>query len=243
MSKVLLLIDAGNTALKYRLITVGADSFQDWVLFPDSDPEVLKEILFLKADEIWISDVQSGEIPVPINTPIRKIDPSLRFPFKSEPVLLNSLGSDRLCVYAALSEKLDAEACGICITLGTAITYNLMLPGKIAVGGAISPGVKMRFQALHEFTGKLPLVEPDNHPQFPANQTDRAIQAGVILGIKNELEGFIQQVEEDFKVPPEIFLTGGYAHFFENHLKKRNFVFPDLVLRGLYRLAILNRNE
>lgn len=242
MSKVLLLIDAGNTALKYRLMK-GDEILQDWVLYPDSDQSLIEEILFLKADEIWISDVQKGDIPVPINTPIKTISAAQSFPFKSEPILLNSLGADRLCVFAALTEVTDSQNAALAITIGTAITYNLLLPGRIAAGGAISPGVDMRFQALHDFTGKLPLVKAIENPVFPGNNTEQAIQAGVVLGIVNEIQGFIQGIKEDLQLEPEIILSGGYAHYFENHLKKRNFVLPDLVLRGLYRLAILNRNE
>lgn len=242
MSKVLLLIDAGNTALKYRLMK-GDEIQQDWILYPDSEQWLIEEILFLKAGEIWISDVQKGDIPVPINTPIKTISAAQSFPFKIEPVLLNSLGPDRLCVYAALTEITDTKNAALAITIGTAITYNLLLPGRIAVGGAISPGVDMRFQALHNFTGKLPLVKPIDHPVFPGNNTEQALQAGVMIGIEHEIEGFIQQVKTELQLEPEIILSGGYAHYFENHLKKWNFVLPDLVLRGLYRLAILNRNE
>ena len=44
------------------------------------------------------------------------------------------------------------------IDAGTCITYEFIDAAGRYHGGNISPGVQMRFRALHEFTGRLPLV-------------------------------------------------------------------------------------
>lgn len=239
----LLLIDAGNTALKYRLVPASG-SPQDYGVYPDAGPDWQAPVQGLEADAVWISDVRGGEIPVPANLPVQRISASLHLPFTGAAELLESLGADRLCLFAALTELVPEEEAACAISLGTAITYNVLMPGRQAAGGAISPGVDMRFKSLHAFTGKLPLVEAETSEMlFPAPATRPAIQTGVMMGIQFEIEGFIHRLEEELQVPLTCFLTGGNAPYFENHLKKRNFVIPDLVLRGLYRLAILNRNE
>lgn len=239
----MLLIDAGNTALKYRLHPASGAP-QDYVVFPEAVAEWREKMQGLVADTVWISDVRGGEIPTPAGVRVQRVASDMNLPFTGNPGLLESLGADRLCLFAALTDLVPEGEAACAISLGTAITYNVLMPDRQAAGGAISPGVDLRFKSLHSFTGKLPLVEADTDEMlFPAPATRPAIQTGVMMGIQFEIEGFINRLETDLQAPLTCYLTGGYAPYFENHLKKRNFVTPDLVLRGLYRLAILNRNE
>ena len=43
---------------------------------------------------------------------------------------------------------------------GTCITYNYVSAEGVFLGGNISPGLEMRFNGLHRFTARLPLVTP-----------------------------------------------------------------------------------
>jgi type III pantothenate kinase len=99
----------------------------------------------------------------------------------------------------------------------------------------------MKFQALHTFTQKLPLIEQKPAPvPLTGRNTADAIRSGVLLGTVAELNGMIQAYQV---LAPElvVVLCGGSAAFFETNLKATIFVVPELVLIGLNR--ILNYNE
>lgn len=237
----MLLIDAGNTAIKYRRV-VNGELKKEWIFLPEGEGKPYDDNLTFTDEDVWISSVRGKDIPLPPGSNIQWVGPHLHLPFEISNTLKNSLGADRLCVYAALTELCPLEAVACAITLGTAITYNVMTPGHRAIGGAISPGPAMRFNSLHQATRQLPLTYANEAFDFPAETTSQAICAGVMQGITHELNGFADQICQQFSPDTTFFLCGGFASDFENQFKKRNFVFPDLVLKGLYRLALLNRN-
>jgi type III pantothenate kinase len=125
------------------------------------------------------------------------------------------------------------------IDMGTTITIDFVHASGEFRGGNISPGLHTRFKALHTFTGKLPLMGPDeNFPDF-GTSTRTAIIAGVQQGILYELEGYISAFEKNY--PGCIIIaTGGDSDFFVSRLKKTIFAEPELVLSGLN--TILNFN-
>jgi len=45
------------------------------------------------------------------------------------------------------------------IDASTCITYNFLDEENAFLGGAISPGMSTRLRSLHDFTGRLPLLE------------------------------------------------------------------------------------
>ncbi len=121
------------------------------------------------------------------------------------------------------------------IDAGTCITYEFLDDKQNYHGGAISPGVAMRFESMHTFTAKLPLVKPLGDVPLIGNTTETCLQSGVIHGITAEIEGVIQRylyLYPDMK----IILCGGDAHFFENKVNHSIFAAPDLVLMGLNRI-------
>lgn len=240
----LLLVDAGNTAIKYRMYNSAGIPVQDYVYFPGSEHtvDIPEKILQLEPDEIWISNVRGDTFPLPEKGKKQYVHTGLKLPFEVSSDLPLSLGPDRICLLAGATE-IFPETTGICIlAFGSALTVNLLLPGHVFAGGSISPGLKMRFRALHEFTGKLPLVYPEGTMGFPSLNTEESIRTGVMEGLLHEAEGYIQACAHRCGNEPLIILSGGDALYFENRLKKPNFVIPDLVLQGLYRLATLNRN-
>ncbi len=97
----------------------------------------------------------------------------------------------------------------------------------------------MRFQAVHTFTAKLPLVKPVTDPELIGKSTETNIQSGVIHGLMEELKGIIALYQHKFG-DIRVILCGGDAHFFENKLKGFIFAVPDLVLIGLNTILIHN---
>lgn len=152
-----------------------------------------------------------------------------------------SLGLDRIAAVVAAHKGYGEEGAVLVIDVGTCITYDIVASGGRYLGGGISPGIAMRLKALHENTGKLPLVDPINgEVKLIGNSTITSILSGVYNGVKHELEGTIKAYEQQYN-DLKIVLTGGDRKRFELVSKNRIFADEFLVLKGLKE--ILNYNE
>ena len=102
------------------------------------------------------------------------------------------------------------------------------------LGGAISPGIRLRYESLHRYTAKLPLLERQIPAHFIGKTTDGAIHSGVIEGLVHEIDGFIAQYQQLY---PKfiIILTGGDAEFLANRLKNTIFANSNFLLESLNR--------
>ena len=150
-----------------------------------------------------------------------------------------TFGKDRIANIAAVVFLYSLKNVLI-IDAGSCITIDFVDKDGLYLGGRISPGLKMRYQALHHFTAKLP--ELTIQKEFPVlgNDTDSSIISGVQVGVLSE----IQTVITDFKKENDdlfVIITGGDTFFFENALKSTIFADQDLVLKGLNE--ILKYNE
>jgi len=128
------------------------------------------------------------------------------------------------------------------IDAGTCITYDFVDANRNYQGGGISPGLNMRFRAVHTFTAKLPLVTPIKGARLIGDTTESSIQSGVVNGLLAEMEGIIRLYTEEFP-GLRVILCGGDAGFFENQLKASIFASPELVLLGLNSILIHNVNH
>ena len=149
-----------------------------------------------------------------------------------------TLGKDRLAAVigaAFLKPKTDI----LVIDAGTAITFDFIDSRGIYHGGNIAPGLNMRLRSLHEFTQKLPLVEPQKDSQFLGNNTNSAILSGAVYGIALEIDGYINTLK--IKYPQlSTFLTGGSTFYFDTKVKNAIFAEKNLVLIGLNRILQYN---
>ena len=107
------------------------------------------------------------------------------------------------------------------------------------MGGAISPGVHMRFKAMHQQTARLPQTTATESPTLTGNSTVNCLQSGVMNGVLEEIRGIINRYSTE-SPGIRVILCGGDAHFFENHLNPSIFVAPDLVLIGLNHILLHN---
>ena len=149
-----------------------------------------------------------------------------------------TLGCDRLAAAVGAASLRPGENL-LVIDAGTAITFDYVAASGCFKGGNISPGLEMRFNALHTFTGKLPLVGKEGETPLLGSSTETAIRSGVIRGICFEIEGYIEAVQKQ-SGQLSVFLTGGDAFCFEKKLKFPIFAEPNLVLTGLYRILLHN---
>ncbi len=149
-----------------------------------------------------------------------------------------TLGKDRLAA-AVFGASVYPGKDVLVINAGTCITCDFVNAEGKYLGGSISPGLEMRFRALHTFTGKLPLIsyKKVNHPI--GNNTTDAILSGVILGIVHEIEGVAGYYREKY---PEIkiIFSGGDLIYFDKRLKISIFAVPNCVIYGLHQILRFN---
>ncbi|MCD7973492.1 MAG: type III pantothenate kinase [Candidatus Azobacteroides sp.] len=151
-----------------------------------------------------------------------------------------TLGNDRLAgAIGAHSIKPDKNL--LIIDAGTAITYDFIDKNGNFYGGNISPGLYMRFKALHYFTAKLPLVSSEGEIPSFGDTTETAIRSGVVNGIIYEMDSYINEFKKKYD-DVFVFLTGGDTFFLAEKLKNSIFADTKLLIKGLNRILNYNAN-
>ena len=236
-----LVIDSGNSAAK-----VGIFDHQKLVeKFAFSSLEELRTFIkTARYEHILIGSVKddAGTIASWASYAQKKfiLNKGLPLPVKNLYRTPDTLGVDRLAgVCGAM--QLFPNSNTLVIDAGTCITYDFVDKDGNYHGGGISPGLNMRFRAVHTFTAKLPLVSAKAGAGLIGDSTETSIQSGVVNGLLAEIEGTIRQYIEYFP-DLRVILCGGDAGFFENQLKASIFAVPDLVLIGLNSILIHNVN-
>ncbi|KAA6328594.1 Type III pantothenate kinase [termite gut metagenome] len=123
-----------------------------------------------------------------------------------------TLGYDRIAAVVGANDRFPGKNI-LVIDAGTAITYEFIDAESQYHGGNISPGLQMRFNALHHYTERLPLIQREGEVAGISKDTETAIRSGVVKGIEYEIRGYISDFKEKY---PDllIFLTGGGWFFF-----------------------------
>ncbi len=145
-----------------------------------------------------------------------------------------TLGSDRIAA-AVGGNRLFPRHSVLVIDAGTCITYDLVTADKVYKGGAISPGLKMRYEAMHHFTRNLPRLEYGKESKLTGSSTALSIHSGAYNGMKNEIDGMINQFRENYP-NLRVIITGGDLIYFDKKLKNNIFARPNIVLTGLNQI-------
>lgn len=173
----------------------------------------------------YIKDLLTVNIPF-----VHFLSHKSKLPFRIKYETPETLGADRIAAAAGAYYKYPGSDILI-IDAGTALTYDF-LSGTVFRGGNISPGLQMRFKALHRFTGKLPLVIPSGRFSSPGKNTNEAITAGVIFGIIYEINEYIRTFELKHS-GTKVILTGGNSEYLKEKIDHKIIHMPDIVIDGL----------
>ena len=153
----------------------------------------------------------------------------------------HTLGRDRIATAVGAWSLTDSSANTLVIDAGTAITYDLVTADGCFEGGNIAPGLTLRFKALHEHTGRLPLVNPDGDLPIVGYDTDTAIRSGVLLGLIGEIKGYITRLN-DMHPNLTVFMTGGDSQQLMPLLEGMNIIYQEqLAAIGLNRILSYNQ--
>ncbi len=241
-----LVIDIGNSTAKMALFRggemlemltssnrrlEGLESLSGGGKFPTPDRAILSTVIDLDGHALS----RLNRLPCPLLTLTHRTP----LPIVNLYETPETLGTDRLAAVVGAYDRFPGRDL-LVIDAGTCITYDFLDAQGRYLGGNISPGIRMRLKALHEFTGRLPLVGAEGPKPEWGRDTDTAIRCGVLQGIEWEVKGYIAAMKHKY---PEllVFLTGGDGISFDTSTK--NVIFADsfLVLKGLNR--ILNENR
>lgn len=162
------------------------------------------------------------------------MDSQTPIPIALQSTTPETVGLDRKAACVGASVLFPQKNC-LVFDAGTALTIDLLSAENGMIGGNISPGLNLRFQSLHTFTERLPLLHPKETSTLFGKSTQDSILSGVQQGILFEVQAYINRAVKEF---PEICLvfTGGDAQFFVKNLKSSIFAEPDLVVIGLNRI-------
>lgn len=161
-----------------------------------------------------------------------------KVPYKNAYTTPATLGLDRVALAAAAAEQYPNKNV-LVIDAGTCITYDFLDANNTYLGGAISPGLYMRYNALNHFTAGLPSLTPERQVELIGDSTNAAIHSGVIYGMLSEIQGFIARYKEEY-TDLTVILTGGDLVFLLDHLKNGIFANSNFLLEGLNYLLELN---
>ena len=236
-----LCIDFGNTRQKAALFF---DGTLETILFlePDLFLSIESVIEKYKPSHSILSSVinHSFEIEALLKkqTNFHLLGPKSKLPFITPVGKPETIGADRLALCAA-AVLLFPNQNNLVIGLGTAVTYNFINSHNEFLGGGISPGMNMRMKALNTYTAKLPVVDPDWNVPLVGYDTKTNIQSGVVLGLANEIDGFIEAYQKKYRAF-NVLLTGGDLVHLAPHLKNLIFADPELLFKGLYAISEIN---
>ncbi|AXG73364.1 type III pantothenate kinase [Flavobacterium arcticum] len=238
---MLLAVDVGNTKIKVAV-------FEEYALIDkfifDRD-EVEKKInkifkTHCEISQIVLSSVgkEDEDLLLWLQTyaDLTVINRMSRFPFENHYASPDTLGVDRMVLSAgAVLSFPDKNR--LVIDAGTCVTYDFIDRSNSYIGGAISPGLRLRYESMHNFTAKLPLLYPEMPSDYTGNTTNKAMHSGVINGLLYEIEGFMSRYIEQYG-DVSIILTGGDAEFLAKRLKNTIFANSNFLLESLNKLYL-----
>lgn len=152
-----------------------------------------------------------------------------------------TLGIDRMALVSASINQFPNRNVLI-IDAGTCITYDFITSNNEYLGGAISPGLGIRYKSLNNLTENLPLLELSIPEKLIGDTTNNSIHSGVVYGVLNEIEGAIHRYSDKYS-DLTIILTGGDANFLSKQLKSSIFANSNFLLEGLNYILQFNTNE
>lgn len=236
-------IDIGNTYAKAAVFDENQQI--DFIQFHLNEMELLRAFIGKQSSLKSAMVCSVREIPdellksITTASKVIVLDHTTPLPFRNEYETPETLGPDRIAGVAAAFARFP-EKNVLVIDMGTCITYDLLTSEGTYSGGMISPGIYMRFKAMHAFTGKLPLVDPDMNIPFIGKNTKSSLQTGVMHGVQAEIQGIIEEFSLNYK-DLTVLIGGGDNKYFDKKFNCSIFAASNLVLEGLK--VILDFND
>jgi type III pantothenate kinase len=240
-----LIIDVGNTRIKAAVFE--GNRLVELLVFDQN--ELLEKVDFFRAKYSISQGILSSVAVLPTsvvqsllkNGPFIILDANTNVPFINKYKTKETLGVDRIALVSNAVVKFKNSNV-LVIDAGTCITYDFVNEKEEYYGGAISPGIEMRYKSLHNYTSKLPLLEKKETNFIIGTSTAESMHSGVITGVIGEISFVIEKYSAENQ-DLTVVLTGGDTYFLAKQLKSSIFANPNFVLEGLNTILIYNKQE
>ncbi len=247
---MILLIDVGNTRLKWAWLTSAGLSDQQAIVHRNAKPGVWTAALFdttLKPQRVLIANVAGAAMGKTLGRLTKRtfrVDAEFFTAGPNFHELTNGyldptlLGADRwLAVIGAWRQARSA----LCVVdAGTAVKVDSVDANGRHLGGLIAPGIHMMREALLTKTTDIAKAVQLSSPSMAgilANNTIGAVSRGALYALAGLADRTAEFIEQSTGTRPKLLITGGDAGMIAAAMRLRAEIVPDLVLRGLAVIA------
>ena len=147
-----------------------------------------------------------------------------------------ALGADIVTNASAAVKLYGAPV--IFLDFGTATVCGAVNLARELVGVSISPGVTTALEGLRAAAAQIPYMELKAPDAALGKNTAAALRSGLVLGTACMIDGMIERIRTEMKLPPNaalpIVATGGLAELVLPACTHEMIHEPDLTLLGLY---------
>jgi len=233
---MILAVDIGNTRIKAAVFE-GNTLLESFVFMKTELEKSIQNILekYKNTTHIVVASVSDVEkqafIRFEKTVNIHFVSHKDSFPFVNCYNTPQTLGIDRMVLAAGATLQFPNQN-RLVIDAGTCVTYDFIDEKDNYLGGAISLGLRLRYEALHNYTAKLPLLTLENPKHFTGKSTSESIHSGVVNGLIYEIDGFIKDFMTQYS-KFIIILTGGDSEFLAKRLKNTIFANSNFLLESL----------
>jgi type III pantothenate kinase len=233
---MVLTIDVGNTRIKGAVFE-GSILLEYFIFVKSEHKKYIENILkkYKKLTHLVISSVGNLEKDAFLDfnnrLNVHFISHKDVFPFVNKYATPQTLGIDRMVLAAGAMLQFPNQN-RLVIDAGTCVTYDFIDETDTYHGGAIAPGLRLRYESLHNFTAKLPLLTLENPDFLIGKSTAESIHSGVVNGFVYEIDGFIDEYKALYS-NFIIILTGGDTDFLAKRLKNTIFANSNFLLESL----------
>lgn len=160
---------------------------------------------------------------------------ALKMPVK---IAYKNLGADRIANIVGGFSRYHRNL--IILSLGTAITCDVILKNAIHLGGIILPGLETQLWSLKQRTALLKNIQLEPPSSLLGKNTNECIRSGIINGTKFGIQGFIQKIKKTTGKHYKIIATGGDAKKFSGVIPEIDIYDQDLIHYGILNLYYYN---
>ncbi len=135
----------------------------------------------------------------------------------------------------------------IIVDFGTAITFCVIISSSYR-GGVIAPGLQAGLDFLASKTAKLPPLSWKQNVRILGKSTEESILSGAYFGWQGLISHILENLRHEILTTGllskqedlQVIATGGPTHNFFLNEQLFDIVDPNLTLRGLHRIFLLN---
>jgi len=233
---MVLTVDVGNTRIKAAVFE-GSTVLENFVFDKNEFEKKIENILkkFQNCSHLVVASVgnidKQSFLTFENQLNVHFLTHEDHFPFSNKYETPKTLGIDRMVLAAGATLQFPKKN-RLVIDAGTCITYDFIDEFDNYLGGAISPGLRLRYEALHNYTARLPLLTLEMPQSYTGSSTSQAIHSGVVNGLVYEIDGFIDEYQANYS-NFIIILTGGDTDFLAKRLKNTIFANSNFLLESL----------